>query len=130
MEAEIAELAYTAEDMVDLKSRKVSLAENAKKRRLAIWKLGLLLKQAVGRIDSTMKQWIGMMNKYTNSKDLKAQNLTLEGTSVHALEPENMMVGHESEFEMMQDQLVRGERELEVVSIVGMGGIRKLELIT
>ncbi|KAK4727520.1 hypothetical protein R3W88_032437 [Solanum pinnatisectum] len=57
LEAEIAELAFSAEDMVDLKSRK----------------------------------WIGMMNRYTNSKDLKAQNLTLEGTSEHALEPENMM---------------------------------------
>ncbi|MCD7473291.1 hypothetical protein HAX54_015072 [Datura stramonium] len=91
--------------------------------RIAVWKLRFLLKRAVGSIDSTMKQWIGMLNRYTNSKDLKAQNLTLASTSQHVLEPENMMVGHEKEFEMMQDQLTRGESDLEVVLIVGMGGI-------
>jgi len=34
-----------------------------------------------------------------------------------------MMVGYENEFEMMQDQLARGARELEVVSIVGIGAL-------
>lgn len=39
------------------------------------------------------------------------------------------MVGHENEFEMMQDQHAREARELEVVSIVWMGGIGKTTLV-
>ncbi|WMV45220.1 hypothetical protein MTR67_038605 [Solanum verrucosum] len=118
LEAQITRLTYTTEDKVDLESRNVFLAKNQISRRIAIWKLRFLLKQEVHRVDSSMKQWIGMIIRYTNSKDLTARNLTLVGTSQHALETENMMVGHENEFEMIQDQLTRGESEVEVVSIV------------
>ncbi|PHT51854.1 hypothetical protein CQW23_06316 [Capsicum baccatum] len=47
-------------------------------------------------------------------------------TSQHVGELQSIMVGHENE--MMQDQLARGSTELEVVSIVGMGGIDKITL--
>ncbi|WMV10571.1 hypothetical protein MTR67_003956 [Solanum verrucosum] len=71
-----------------------------------------------------------MLDRYTNNKDLKAQNLTLVGTSQHTLEPECLMVGHENEFEMMQDQHAREARELEVVLIVWMGALARQPWLT
>ncbi|KAM3321243.1 hypothetical protein P3S67_008445 [Capsicum chacoense] len=103
LEAEITELAYSAEDMSDLESSKVFLAQNVEERSRSMWELFFLLEQALECIDSTMKQW--MATSYS-MKDLKVQPYSLAGLSEHAVErPQNMMVGYETEFEMMLDQL-------------------------
>nr|XP_016504494.1 PREDICTED: uncharacterized protein LOC107822459 [Nicotiana tabacum] len=110
LKAKIEGLAYMTGDIVGSESRKVLVVESPISRRIAIWKLRFKMKRAVGRIDSTVKQWIGMLN----SEHLKAQNLTLASTSDSALEPENKMVGLENEFEMIQDQLASHISESEM----------------
>nr|AEW48215.1 disease resistance protein RGH7 [Solanum leptophyes x Solanum sparsipilum] len=131
LEVEIAEVAYKAEDMVDSKARKVSSAETVITRSKAFWELCCSLEQEVECIDSFMMQWLAIWDWYNNIKDFKAQNFCLSKIPELAVErSEDIMVGYENEFEMMLDQLVRGGRELEVVSIVGMGGIGKTTLAT
>uniref|UniRef100_M1ADB8 Disease resistance protein Gpa2 n=1 Tax=Solanum tuberosum TaxID=4113 RepID=M1ADB8_SOLTU len=128
LEVEIVEVAYTTEDMVDSESRNVFLAQNLEERSRAMWEIFFVLEQALECIDSTVKQWMAASD---SMKDLKPQTSSLVSLPEHDVEqPENIMVGRENEFEMMLDQLARGGRELEVVSIVGMGGIGKTTLAT
>nr|AEW48208.1 disease resistance protein RGH4 [Solanum huancabambense] len=128
LEVEIVEVAYTTEDMVDSESRNVFLAQNLEERSRAMWEIFFVLEQALECIDSTVKQWMAASD---SMKDLKPQTSSLVSLPEHDVEqPDNIMVGRENELEMMLDQLARGGRELEVVSIVGMGGIGKTTLAT
>ncbi|KAM3321090.1 hypothetical protein P3S67_008292 [Capsicum chacoense] len=83
LEAEITELAYSAEDMIDLESRKVCLAQNVEERSRSMWEILFVLEQALECIDSTMKQW--MATSYS-MKDLKVQTYSLAGLPEHAVE--------------------------------------------
>ncbi|KAM3344693.1 hypothetical protein P3S68_024402 [Capsicum galapagoense] len=95
LESRITSLALQAQDMVDSKSRIISLAQVAKKRRGALWKHRFVLKQTVENIDSIMRKWMEIRNRYNNLKDVKRQNLPLIGdiSPQHDLMHENMIVG-------------------------------------
>ncbi|KAF3661043.1 hypothetical protein FXO37_13110 [Capsicum annuum] len=128
LEAEIAKLAYNAEDLVDSESREVLLAQTVEERSRAVLEFLFVLERALGCSDSTMKQWMATLESI---KSLKVQTYSLVGLPEHAVErPQNMMVGYETEFEMILDQLASRERERKVVSIVGMEGIGKTTLAT
>ncbi|PHT48369.1 hypothetical protein CQW23_12577 [Capsicum baccatum] len=64
LESRITSLALQAQDMVDSKSRIISLAQVAKKRRGALWKHRFVLKQTVENIDSIMRKWMEIRNRY------------------------------------------------------------------
>ncbi|KAK4343416.1 hypothetical protein RND71_036510 [Anisodus tanguticus] len=74
LEAEIIELACSTEDLVDSESRKVFLAENEITRKIDIWELRFVLKQALGHIDSAINKWMAMR---PDTEDQRPQNLTL-----------------------------------------------------
>ncbi|KAM3321245.1 hypothetical protein P3S67_008447 [Capsicum chacoense] len=106
LEAEITDIAYTTEDMVDSESRNVLLAQKVEERSRSMWELFFLLEQAL----ECMKQHIAA---WDTMEDLKPQTYALSGVPEQAVErPENIMLGHETEFEMMLDVLARGESEL------------------
>ncbi|CAN4096244.1 unnamed protein product [Withania somnifera] len=131
LEVEITGLACCAEDMVDVESQKVFVEKDKIMHRRDSWELPFLLKQAVENIDSAINKWMTVQNIYmTKTIDIEeAQNLTITSTSFqHVVELENIMVGNENEFEMMQELIARGTKELDVVSIVGMRGVGKTTL--
>ncbi|MCD7468341.1 hypothetical protein HAX54_006418 [Datura stramonium] len=103
LEAEITELAYSAEDVVDSKSRKVLFAQNAKKHRRAFWKLCCSLEQEVEHIDSIMMQWLEIRNWYNKINDFKEQKFSLVSIPEHAVE--NSRVKCDEPFDELADQL-------------------------
>lgn len=102
LEAEITELAYTTEDMVDLASRNnmvdlasrnILLAENREERSRSMWELFFCFDQALECIDSTTKQWKVTRDSYNNMKGLIVQTYSPTSLPEYAEEqPENIMV--------------------------------------
>ncbi|XP_059310230.1 putative late blight resistance protein homolog R1A-10 [Lycium ferocissimum] len=79
-------------------------------------------------MDSIQEQVVKFKNDYQHIKELPSTNASLLRSSGHVLDEETTLVGMEDVFSNIRDQLTGQASELNVVSIVGMGGIGKTTL--
>ncbi|KAM3270825.1 putative late blight resistance protein R1A-10 [Capsicum chacoense] len=123
LQKKVKDLANDVEDEVEsqvllVREKDEHIRTEANERLLKI------LQQAIENIDSLKQE----LNKQTKNNKLQARN----GSVGHSYSPqldvsaiENNMVGYNFEQELMLRKLTGDSSEMEVISIVGMGGIGK-----
>ncbi|XP_031092720.1 putative late blight resistance protein homolog R1A-10 [Ipomoea triloba] len=148
VEAEIRDAAFEAEERIELELTTIYLEAKGWTKRLAcLLRLHGIFKQAVKQTDYLKKKLIkitsekqlakgpsqrGLLHGSTSSQpDLERENnITVSKFLKNAsIKSDSGMVGCNEEFETIMDQLIRqSAQQLQVVSIVGMGGIGKTTL--
>ncbi|XP_019258526.1 PREDICTED: uncharacterized protein LOC109236766 [Nicotiana attenuata] len=124
LEKKIRDAVYKVEITVELCLRRIHVADTEDNRNTARSKLCDELEQITKEMDSIQGEVLKFKNDHQNIKGLPATiSLPLRSPPHTILDDENTLVGMEDEFNSIRDQLIGQTSELNVVSIVGMGGI-------